>query len=139
MRILAFETSAKAASVAIMENGKLLGDLDISAEDLAAIIKLVDDGEINRVSGRKILAAVIEEGVNPIAYCKDNKLDEKVDTTVIEEIMDKVLIENAQALEDYRNGKVKAKQALFGACMRALKNTADTDIIKELLERKIDN
>ena len=53
--------------------------------------------------------------------------------------MDKVLIENAQALEDYRNGKVKAKQALFGACMRALKNTAETDIIKELLEGKIDN
>ena len=123
----------------LRKNGKLLGDLDISAEDLAAIIKLVDDGEINRVSGRKILAAVIEEGVDPIAYCKDNRLDEKVDTTVIEEIMDKVLIENAQALEDYRNGKVKAKQALFGACMRALKNTADTDIIKELLERKIDN
>ena len=121
------------------KNGKLIGDLEMSSDDLAAIIKMVESGDVNRMSGRKILTAVIEEGVEPVAYCKENGLDSKVDASVIESVMDRVFSENAQAIADYKNGKVKAKQALFGACMRALKNTADTDIIKELLERKIDN
>ena len=123
----------------LRRNGKLLGDLDISAKDLAAIIKLVDSGDVNRISGKKILSAVIENGVDPIAYCKENGLDKKIDTATIESVIDTVFTENAKALEDYKNGKVKAKQALFGACMRALKNTADTDVIRELLDKKLDN
>ena len=121
----------------LRKNGKLLGDLEINADNLAAIIKMVDSGDVNRMSGRKILTAVLEEGADPVAYCKENGLDAKVDTSVIEGIMDRVFAENAQAIADYKNGKVKAKQALFGACMRELKNTADTAVIKEILEKKL--
>ena len=59
------------------------------------------------------------------------------DASVIESVMDRVFSENAQAIADYKNGKVKAKQALFGACMRELKNTADTAVIKDILEKKL--
>ncbi len=123
----------------LRKNGKLLNDLEIRAQDLSEIIKMVDSGSINRMSGKKILAAVIETGVDPVAFCKENALDAKVDTATIESVMDSVLLENAQALEDFKNGKVKAKQAIFGACIRALKNTADTDVIRELLDKKLSN
>ena len=121
----------------LRKNGKLLGDLEICPEDLAAIIKMVDNGQVNRISGRKILTAVIETGADPVAYCKENALDARVDISTIESVMDNVFKENAKAVEDYKNGKVKAKQALFGACMKALKNTADTAVIRELLEDKL--
>ena len=121
----------------LRKNGKLLGDLEISSKDLAAIIKMVDNGEVNRTIGRKILTAVIENGVDPVAYCKENAFDSKVDTATIEGVIDTVFAENAKAIEDYKNGKVKAKQALFGACMRALKNVADPDVIRELLDEKL--
>ena len=123
----------------LRKNGKLLSDLTITADDLSAIIKMVDSGDVNRMSGRKILTAVLEEGVDPVAYCKENGLDAKVDTATIESVMDRVLSENAQAIADYKSGKEKAKQALFGACMRELKNTADTAVIKELLDKKLQN
>lgn len=122
----------------LRKQGKLLGDLEITAEDLSTIIKMVDENKVNRGSGRKILTAVLEEGVDPVAYCKENELDSQVDASTIETIMDRVISENAQAVEDYRNGKVKAKQAIFGACMRELKNTADTAVIKSLLDQKLD-
>ena len=120
------------------KNGKLIKDLDISADKLAAIIKMVDSGEINRMNGRKTLTAVLEEGVDPVAYAKENGFDKKVDTATIEAIMDKVLAENTQALEDFRNGKVKAKQALFGACMRELKGIGDPAVIREMLDKKLE-
>ncbi len=121
----------------LRKNGQLLNDLAITADDLATIIKMVDDGTVNRPSGRKILTAVLEEGVDPVAYCKENGLDAKVDTSVIESIMDRIFAENAQAIADYKSGKVKAKQALFGACMKELKNTGDTAVIRDLLEKKL--
>ena len=71
------------------------------------------------------------------AYVKENGFDKKVDTATIEAIMDKVLAENTQALEDFRNGKVKAKQALFGACMRELKGIGDPAVIREMLDKKL--
>lgn len=122
----------------LRKNGKLLGDLEISADDLFAIIKMVDDG-VSRLNGRKVLTAVMEEGVDPVAYCKDNGFDAKVDTSTIEAVVDRVLAENAQAVNDYKNGKEKAKQALFGACMRELKNTGDIALIRKLLDNKLAN
>lgn len=122
----------------LRKNGKLLGDLEISADDLFAIIKMVDEG-VSRLNGRKILTAVMEEGVDPVAYCKDNGFDAKVDTSTIEAVVDRVLAENDQAVNDYKNGKEKAKQALFGACMRELKNTGDIALIRELLDNKLAN
>ena len=98
---------------------------------------MVDDGRVNRMSGRKILTAVMETGVDPAAYCRENALDAQADRATVERVIDTVLNENAKALEDYRNGKVKAKQALFGACMKALKNTADTALIRELLDERL--
>ena len=121
----------------LRKNGQLLSDLTITADDLATIIKMVDDNTVNRPSGRKILTAVLEEGVDPVAYCKENGLDAKVDTSVIESIMDRIFAENTQAIADYKSGKVKAKQALFGACMKELKNTGDTAVIRDLLEKKL--
>ena len=85
----------------LRKNGQLLSDLTITADDLATIIKMVDDNTVNRPSGRKILTAVLEEGVDPVAYCKEQGIDRKVDNSLIESIVDKVVSENADAV-DYK-------------------------------------
>ena len=38
---------------------------------------------------------------------------------------------------DFKNGKQKAAQALFGACMKELRGAGDPAVIKELLEKKL--
>ncbi|MBQ8782480.1 MAG: Asp-tRNA(Asn)/Glu-tRNA(Gln) amidotransferase subunit GatB [Clostridia bacterium] len=116
---------------------KTVNELEVTAENLAAIIKMVDGGKINRNAGKKVLIAVIEDGADPVEYCKANGLDKQVDSSAVDGIVDKVISENAQAVEDYKNGKVKALQALFGACMRELKGAGDPTVIKELLENKL--
>ena len=86
---------------------------------------------------KKVLIAVIENDVDPIAFCKENGLDKKVDNSVIESVLDKAISDNPKAVEDFKNGKTKAMQALFGACMRELKGAGDPAVIKELLEQKL--
>ncbi|MBE6886066.1 MAG: Asp-tRNA(Asn)/Glu-tRNA(Gln) amidotransferase subunit GatB [Ruminococcaceae bacterium] len=123
----------------LRKDGKTLGELSITPEKLSAIIKMVDEGKINRGAGKKILIAVIEEDVDPVAFCAQQGLDRKVDTSMIEQIIDRVMADHPQAIEDYKNGKTKAAQALFGACMKELKGAGDPAVIKELLEEKLKN
>ena len=121
----------------LRKDGKTLNDLTMTAETLATIIKMVDSGEINRNAGKKVLIAMIEDGADPVEYCKANGLDKQVDSSAVEGIVDAVIANNPQAVEDFRNGKVKALQALFGACMKELKGAGDPTVIKALLETKL--
>ena len=123
----------------LRKDGKTLNELEVTAQQLSSIIKMVDSGSINRNAGKKILIAVVEDNVDPVAYCKEKGFDRKVDTSMIEGIIDKVLAENQRIVDDFKNGKVKAKQALFGACMKELKGAGDPAVLKELLDTKLQN
>lgn len=121
----------------LRKEGKTIDELSISPEKLSAIIKMVDAGEINRVSGKKILTAVLKEDVDPVAYCKEKDFDNKIDMAVVDKVIDEAIQNNAQAVADYKNGKAKAIQSVFGACMRELKGIVEPAIIKEMLENKL--
>ncbi len=121
----------------LRKDGKTLNDLTMTAETLATIIRMVDSGEINRNAGKKVLIAVVEDNVDPVEYVKSQGLDKKFDSSAIDSVIDKVIADNPKAVEDFKGGKVKALQALFGACMKELRGAGDPAVIKELLEKKM--
>lgn len=121
----------------LRKDGKTLNELAITAETLSTLMQMVESGKINRNAGKKVLIAVIEDGVDPIAYCKEQGLDRKVDASAIGSVIDQVIAANPQAVADFKGGKIKALQALFGACMRELKGAGDPAVIKSLLEEKL--
>lgn len=121
----------------LRKDKKTLNDLAITPEKLFYVIDKVAKGDINRNAGKKILIAIVENDVDPEAFVKENGLDKKFDTAAIEAVIDTVLSENTQAVEDFKNGKVKALQSLFGACMKQLKGAGDPAAIKEILEAKL--
>lgn len=121
----------------LRKDGKTLNDLTVTADTLATVIKLVDEGKINRIAGKKVLIAVIEDGVEPLTFVKAQGLDRQFDSSAVDSVIDRVIAENPKAVEDYKNGKVKAMQALFGACMKELKGAGDPAVIKTLLEGKL--
>ncbi len=118
-------------------NGLLAKDLDVSAEKLAKIITLTNKGEITRVSGKKVLSAVISDDVEPESYCKENGLIINNDLSVVEAVIDKAIAENPKSVEDYKVGKTKAMQAIFGAVMRELKGAAAPEVVSKMLNEKL--
>ena len=111
--------------------------LDIAPEKLARIITLVDTAEITRAAGKKVLVAVFAEDVDVDKYCDENGLNVKVDDSLITDTVARIINENPQAVADYKGGKVKAMQALFGLIMRELKGTGDPTVIRKILEEKL--
>ncbi len=137
--------SAKDASAWILtdyigilrRDSKTIDDHDISADKLATIIKLVNDGEINRPNGKKVLQAVIENDIDPMAYCEEQGLNQKFDESTVEKVIDTVIANDPDTVAAFKNGKQKAFQALFGACMRELKGVGDPIVIRTILENKL--
>ena len=116
-----------------------LDSLDIAPAKLSRIIELVESGEITRAAGKKILSAVFEKDVDVDAFCEENGLNAKVDEGMIVSIVERVISENDKAVADYKSGKTKAMQSLFGLVMRELKGTGDPGMIRKLLEEKLNS
>ena len=122
----------------LRRGGKILGELDITPENLSYIIKMVDGGTINRSVGKTVLSAVIEKGVSPEEFIKEQGLDSEVDGSTILETVKKVVADNPKAVSDYLGGKEKALQALFGLCMKDLHGKGDPSSIREFLTQEVE-
>ena len=114
-----------------------LDSLEIAPAKLGRIIELVESGEITRAAGKKVLSAVFENDVDVDKYCDENKLNAKVDEGFILETVRKVIAENEKIVADYKGGKVKALQALFGSVMKELRGTGSPDVIRAMLEKEL--
>ena len=114
-----------------------LTSLDISADKLARIIALVEGGEITRAAGKKVLSAVFEKDVQVDAFCEENNLNQKIDEGFILDTVKKTIDDNDKIVADYKSGKTKAMQALFGLIMRELKGNGDPAVIRTLLETEL--
>lgn len=117
--------------------GLKLKDLAISADELSFLIKAVNDNKLNRGGAKKVLIAVIEQGVNAKAYCDENGLLVQADESMIDAVIDKAIESNTQAVADYKAGKEKALMAIFGACMKELKGSGDPQTIRTKLIEKL--
>ena len=82
-------------------------------------------------------SAVFEKDVDVDAFCEENGLNAKVDGDMILAIVEKVIAENDKAVADYKSGKTKAMQSLFGLVMKELRGTGDPATIRTLLEEKL--
>jgi len=112
-------------------------DKDFDGKKLGAVIKLVEDGKINRKSGKKVLTAIFEEDADPDAYIKENGLAIVSDAGAIEPVIAKVLADNDKAVSEYLAGNTKNIQYLIGQSMRELKGKADPKTVKDILEKQL--
>ncbi|MCR5484575.1 MAG: Asp-tRNA(Asn)/Glu-tRNA(Gln) amidotransferase subunit GatB [Clostridiales bacterium] len=121
----------------LRKSGKGTDSESLSAEKLASIIKMVEKSEINRGAGKKVLIAVVEEGADPKDYVEKHGLNKKFDADALKAAVDKAISENQKAVAEYKGGKEKALQAIFGACMKELRGAVNPADIRAMLLEKL--
>jgi aspartyl-tRNA(Asn)/glutamyl-tRNA(Gln) amidotransferase subunit B len=122
---------------ALKDAGIEAKDMNLTAENLAAIIEKVESGKINRKAGREIFAAAFEAPVDVDAYIAEHGLEQVSDTGLVEQIVAEVFAANPQSLADYRAGKTKAVGFLVGQTMKQLKGKADPKVVNEVIAQKL--
>ncbi|MBZ4664522.1 MAG: aspartyl/glutamyl-tRNA amidotransferase subunit [Caloramator sp.] len=137
--------SPKDASNWIMgEVLRTLNDREMSIEDikvqpkhLSKLIKLINNGTITGTIAKKVFKDMFETGDDPEKIVKEKGMVQISDENAIRDIVNKVLDENPQSVEDFKNGKTKAMGFVVGQVMKASKGKANPQLVNKLVEEEL--
>ena len=109
----------------------------VSPSKLALIIKLVESGKISNNQAKEIFAVLFD---NPDKNPQDIITElgfEPADSTLIESIVEEVIINNPEKVKEIQEGNEKLINWLTGQVMKASEGKANPKIIGDLLREKI--
>lgn len=114
-----------------------ISETKLTPQLLVGITTYVHEGVINQNTAKKILPEILGKGKRPEQVIKEKSLTQVTDKDEISEIVDKVLKENPEAVNDFKEGKSKAIGFLVGQVMRSSKGKANPNIVNKLLKEKL--
>jgi aspartyl-tRNA(Asn)/glutamyl-tRNA(Gln) amidotransferase subunit B len=108
----------------------------VSAEQLAAVVKLIQSGTISGKIGKDLFDIVWTEGGDPLRIVEERGLKQVTDPGAIEKVVDDVIAANPDKVAG-----VKAKPNLLGwfvgQVMKASGGKANPQAVNDLLKRKL--
>ncbi len=112
-------------------------DISFSPENLAKLIDLTDAGTINSTVAKEVFEHIFREDTDPEKYVEEKGLKTVHDEGALRTVIQKVMEENPQSVEDYRNGKEKALGFLVGQTMKAMKGKANPGLVNQILREAL--
>ncbi|HKP19915.1 MAG TPA: Asp-tRNA(Asn)/Glu-tRNA(Gln) amidotransferase subunit GatB [Thermoleophilaceae bacterium] len=118
-----------------------IGDSDPATTSLepaafAELVVLVGEKKISASAGREVLDVLLAEGGSPAAVVEQKGLG-RAESGELEEIVDRAIAENPDAVEKIRSGKPQAVGAIVGAVMRETKGRADGGEVQRMISERI--
>jgi aspartyl-tRNA(Asn)/glutamyl-tRNA(Gln) amidotransferase subunit B len=148
-----FETTAKFANNHRAASNWILSELlrelknaeiditacKIDAEDMGALIRLIDDKTISGKIAKDVFVEMFATGKSPAEFVKEKGLVQITDASAIEKIVDEVVAANPKQLEQYRSGKTALMGFFVGQVIKASGGKANPQSVNEILKKKLEN
>ena len=112
--------------------------IKITPVQFGALVKLVDNGTINKGTAASVLDEMWVNGADPDKIVAEKGLVQVSDSSVIDNALREVLAANEATVERYRGGEAKVFGALMGEAMRALKGQGNPQVVRETLQKLLD-
>jgi aspartyl-tRNA(Asn)/glutamyl-tRNA(Gln) amidotransferase subunit B len=142
-----FETAAKGAHKpkaianyvlndllsALAASSKSITACPIGAEQLVALVRLVDEGKISSKQGKDVFAEMFATGKTAVVIVEEKGLKQESDLGAIEDLCVEVIGANPKSVEDYKAGKAAAINFLKGQVMKLSKGKANPNLVGEML------
>ena len=119
------------------EAGVELAETRIAPEQLAQLVKMVDDKTINGKQAKTVLAAMFESGDDPAKIADDKGMKQVTDTGAIEALVDEVIAAEPDAAQKVRDGNMGTIGFLVGAVMKKSKGQANPGMVNDLLRERL--
>lgn len=127
--------------------GELLGKLHdsslsisralIKPQQLADLVRLVDQGRISGKIAKKVFVEVFEKGIDPQKVVEEQGLVQISDSSALEGMVDEVLAAHPDEARRYRDGQKKLMGFFVGRIMKKSKGQANPGLVNEILSRKL--
>jgi len=118
-------------------SGKSANESLLTAEDLAELIKTVENGKINNNQAKEVLIEMFASGRPAGEVISEKGFEQVSDPAAIEKIVDDVIAASTKNVEAYRAGNEKLFGFFVGQVMKASGGKANPKVVNEVLKEKL--
>lgn len=112
-------------------------DLKITPKHLAQLIQLIDDNIISSAIGKKVLEEMYNTGEMPKDIVDKKGLVQSNDEDKIHELVKKVIQDNPESVQKYKNGRTNVFGFFVGQVMKATKGKANPKIVNKFVKEEL--
>jgi len=120
-----------------LENNLVIHDWPVAPERLAAMVELLDSGEISSKIAKAVFEEMVSTGKTPVQIVAEQGLTQISDEPAILAAIDQVIAAHAGKVAEYRAGKDKLFGFFVGQVMKATQGKANPQKLNELLKAKL--
>jgi aspartyl-tRNA(Asn)/glutamyl-tRNA(Gln) amidotransferase subunit B len=117
------------------KDGRAIDACPIRPEQLAALVKLIDDGTISGKIAKDVFAKMYASGEDAKTIVEREGLVQVSDTGAIEAAAKAAIEKNPKAVADYRAGKLQMLGFFVGQVMKATGGKANPQLVNDVLKR----
>ena len=112
-------------------------EIPFTADQLAEMVSLIDEGTISSAIGKKVLEELFDNPRSPKEIIKEKGWIQISDEGEIKKVVMQVLEENPQSIADFKAGKDKALGFLVGQAMKLTKGKANPKMLNEMFLKEL--
>jgi len=121
------------------KDGKDLSDSSISPQALGELVTLIHKEVISGRIAKDVFVEMWKSGKSPQAIVQEKGLEQISDTSAIDSIIDKVLVDNPKMVDEYKSGKDKLFGFFVGQVMKAMQGKANPQVVNDILKKKLEH
>jgi aspartyl-tRNA(Asn)/glutamyl-tRNA(Gln) amidotransferase subunit B len=114
-------------------NNLEIGEIKVSAEQLAEMVALIGDGTISGKIAKTVFEEMLASGKDARAIVEAAGMTQISDEDELSAIVARVVEANPKSVEDFRAGKDKAVGFLVGQVMKETKGRANPALVNQLI------
>ncbi len=109
----------------------------VSPQNLAALVELINSGDINGKIAKTVFAEMFQSGKEPKVIIEEKGLVQVSDESAIETFVDQAIAQNPTQVQQYKDGNAKVIQFFVGQVMKLSKGQANPQGAVKLLKEKL--
>lgn len=117
--------------------GKSIEELPFDGRAIGKLVSLIDAGTISGRIAKDVFSEMLTTGDSPEKIVREKGLEQISDQDQLEPIVDRIISENPQKVEQYREGKIGLIGFFLGQLMRETEGKANPEISQQLFRRKL--
>ena len=119
------------------KSNKNITESPVSAQNLGALVGLINDGTISGKIAKEVFEIMIETGKEPAVIVEEKGLKQVSDTGAIETMIAEILAANQDKVAEIKAGKDKLKGWFVGQIMKASQGKVNPALANQLLDKKL--
>jgi aspartyl-tRNA(Asn)/glutamyl-tRNA(Gln) amidotransferase subunit B len=119
------------------KNNQTINESNITPNHLRGLLELIENNIISGKIAKQVFDIMFDTGKNAKEIVEEQGLQQVTNISELEQIIDKILIDNQDKVLEYRSGKDRLFGFFVGQVMKQTEGKANPEIVNDILKQKL--